>query len=92
MSLTPEERSLIASIASNTRWSRESNRVGATAKARNNSPASIEYWKRKVDPECQLAPGVRLKMAENAKKAYYATAARKMRQAKIAKRAAKGLQ
>ncbi len=82
------ERRLIASIASNTRWANEPNRAGATAKARNNSPASIEYWKRKVDPESKLLPEVRLKLAENAKKAYYAKAALRMRQGKAAKRAA----
>ncbi|MDH2424858.1 hypothetical protein [Sphaerisporangium sp. TRM90804] len=84
---TPSERSIIASIAAHTRWSHEDNRAGATAKARNNSPASLEYWKRKVDPNGKLAPGVRLKLAENAKAAYYQKAALRMRQAKAAKRA-----
>ncbi len=85
---TPSERSVIASIAAHTRWSREDNRVGATAKARENSPASLTYWQRKVDPEGKLAPAVRLAMAENAKKAHYERAALRMRQAKAAKRAA----
>ncbi len=84
---TPAERSVIASIAANTRWSREDNRSGATATARAKSPASLEYWKNKVDPEGKLAPAVRLAMAENAKSAYYKKAALRMRQAKAAKRA-----
>ncbi|GGK62269.1 hypothetical protein Sme01_04230 [Sphaerisporangium melleum] len=85
---TPEERRVIASIAANTRWSREGNRVGATAKARNNSPASIEYWKKKVDPESTMLPAIRLKAAMNAKKAHYDRIALRMRQAKAAKRQA----
>jgi hypothetical protein len=84
---TPEDRSAVASIAANARWAKEDNRVGATAKARNNSPASIEYWMRKVDPEARMPRDQRLRRAENAKKAHYQTLMRKARQAKERKAA-----
>ena len=84
---TAADRSTIARIAANARWAKEDNRAGATAKARNNSPASIEYWMRKVDPESKLPRAERLKRAENAKAAHYERAALKMRQAKASKKA-----
>lgn len=82
---TPTERSTIAKIAANTRWSQEDDRAAATAKARNNSPASIEYWMKKVDPDDKMPRAERLKRAENAKTAYYQVRMRAARQAKALK-------
>lgn len=79
---TPAERRSIASLAANSRWAKEDDRVAATAKARNNSPASIEHWMRKVDPDGRMPHPERLKRAENAKTAYYQTLMRKARAAK----------
>ncbi|MFI6910149.1 hypothetical protein ACIBKY_53475 [Nonomuraea sp. NPDC050394] len=84
---TPEQRSTIARIAAHTRWAREEDRVRATAKARSNSPASIEYFLRDVDARLPYAE--RLKRAESAKSAYWQRRARLMREAKKAKAAAK---
>lgn len=84
---TPTDRTAVAKIAANTRWANESDRVAATAKARNNSPASITYWMKKVDPTEQMPRGERLKRAENAMAAYYQVRARKMRMAKARKAA-----
>lgn len=69
---TPSERSLNASIASNERWARETNRTLATAAARANGPASIEYWAKKVDPDGEMSHTDRMRAADNAKKAFYA--------------------
>jgi hypothetical protein len=88
MAITPAERSEIARIAAHTRWSKETNRAGVTAKARNNSPASIQHWLRKVDPESKLPHAERLKLAESAMKAHFLKRARDMRAAK--KRKAEG--
>ena len=84
---TQNERSTIAKIAANTRWSQESDRAGATAKARNNSPASIEYWMKKVDPDNAMPRAERLLRAQNAKTAYYQKRMRAARQAKASKAA-----
>lgn len=84
---TPSERSVIARIAANTRWAQEDDRITATAKARNNSPASIEYWMRKVDPDNAMPRDQRLSRAENAKTAYYQKSMRAARQAKARKAA-----
>lgn len=84
---TPSERSTIARIAANSRWAQEDDRVTATAKARNSSPASIEYWMRKVDPDNQMPRDQRLRRAENAKNAYYQKRMRAARQAKARKAA-----
>ncbi|MEV8635663.1 hypothetical protein AB0395_28785 [Streptosporangium sp. NPDC051023] len=84
---SPAERKSIAKIAANSRWARESDRTAATAAARKNSPASIEYWLKKVDPHEEMPYQERIKRAENAKAAYYARVMRKARQAKAAKAA-----
>jgi hypothetical protein len=81
------ERSTQARIAANERWAKEPDRAGATAKARANSPASIEYWMKKVDPGEQMPRDQRLRRAQNAKTAYYQKRALAMRQAKAAKAA-----
>lgn len=84
---SPSERRDQARNAANARWARESNRTGATAAARENSPASIEYWMRQVDPNGRLPREQRLKQAENAKRAHYGALMRKARRAKAAKAA-----
>jgi len=84
---TPSERSTVARIAANTRWANEDDRTAATAKARNSSPASIEYWMRKVDPDARMPRDQRLLRAENAKAAYYQKRMREARQAKARKAA-----
>jgi hypothetical protein len=84
---TPNERRTQARIAANARWAKEDDRVVATAKARNNSPASIEYWLRKVDPDERMPRDQRLRQAENAKTTYYLQRTRDMRAAKARKAA-----
>jgi hypothetical protein len=83
----PADRRTIASIAGNARWSRETNRSLATAKARANGPASLDYWMPRVDPDQQMSHTDRVKAAENAKAEYYGRKLRDARAAKAAKRA-----
>lgn len=66
--MTPEERSRRASIASNTRWARTPDRRGATSRARRAWEARFE---REVDPNNELDPETRAKLAANARKAFY---------------------
>lgn len=84
---TPNERRTQARIAANARWAKEDDRVVATAKARNNSPASIEYWMKQVDPDGRMPRDQRLRRAENAKSTHYQSLMRKARQAKARKAA-----
>ncbi|MEV7008232.1 hypothetical protein [Streptosporangium sp. NPDC051022] len=81
------ERRSIAKLAANARWANEVDRTAATATARKSSPASIEYWLKKVDPDKVMPYPERIKRAENAKTAYYEKAMLKARQAKAAKAA-----
>jgi len=57
----PEVRSLVASIASNTRWGLEPDRRAATAPARAGLLARFE---READPDGQLEPSERAYRAE----------------------------
>jgi hypothetical protein len=69
--LTPEQRTLRARIASLSHWAREADRHAATEKARENSPSSLGYWERKVDPDGSMNPRSRANMAEAAMKAHF---------------------
>lgn len=84
---TPAERSVNASIASNERWARETNRSLATAPARAKGPGAIEYWLTKVDPDGEMTYRDRLRAAENAKRAFYARLGKSGRRAKQLRRA-----
>jgi hypothetical protein len=72
--LSPAERTERARIAAHTRWAKEPDRLAATAPGRR---AMFEYFERQVDPEGVLAPDVRAKLAENARKAQLADARRR---------------
>lgn len=69
-------RRLAAAIAANERWSRVPDRRAATAKARANSPTSLAYFERQVDPERKLPEAQRHAMALNARAAFYARLAK----------------
>ncbi|MFI6814470.1 hypothetical protein ACIBG7_18810 [Nonomuraea sp. NPDC050328] len=82
---SPQERSAHARLAANYRWAREEDRMRATAAMRAASPASIEYWLAKVDPQGVLPYSERTRRAESEKTAYWQARAMKMRRAKAAK-------
>lgn len=88
MAATPQERQRIARQAANTRWSRVEDRSAETANAVRRSPASIEYWMAKVDPDNKMPRDQRLKRAKNAKQAFYDANLAKARAAKAARHAA----
>lgn len=64
----PQDRSLIASIASHSSWAKTTDRTARTAKAREAWNARFE---KQVDPDGKLDPVVRAKLAENARTAFY---------------------
>jgi hypothetical protein len=66
--MTPAQRRLGAQIAANTRWSQTPDRTAATAAARQAADARFEAL---VDPNSELAPDVRARLAENARKAHF---------------------
>ena len=61
--------SLRGKLAAHSRWARTPDRSGATAPARRGFDARFE---REVDPEGKLAQGVRARLVESARKAYFA--------------------
>jgi hypothetical protein len=64
----PNSRRTRARIAAYTRWAMTPDATSATAPARR---AFASRFEREVDPDGLLAPHVRARMAEAAKKAYY---------------------
>jgi hypothetical protein len=72
--LSPAERTERARHAAHTRWSREPDRLAATAPGRR---AMLEHYERLVDPGGILPPRERAKRAENARLAHMADARRK---------------
>jgi hypothetical protein len=65
--LTPEQRSLRASIAANTSWANTPDRSARTEKARR---ANLDRFYRMVPAEI-TDPAQRAKAAENLKRAHY---------------------
>jgi hypothetical protein len=61
--------SLRGRMAAHSRWARTPDRSGATAPARRGFAARFE---REVDPEGKLPREVRARLAESARKAYFA--------------------
>lgn len=82
MSLSPAERTMRARVAAHTRWSREGDRVAATAAARAGALARFE---RQVDPDGVLNPQERATRAEHARKAYMASLSLKAAKARRAR-------
>ena len=66
--LSPEQRSTLASMASHASWAKTDDRSARTEPARK---ASMGRFEREVDPEGKLPPEERAKRAENARRAYF---------------------
>lgn len=81
--LTPEQRQIRSSLASLTRWSREPDRAAAMRPALNGFLARFE---KQVDPDGELDPETRTKLAEAARKAHMRRLALASSKAKAAKR------
>ena len=77
--LTPEQRSMRARLAAHRRWANTPDRTAATKAARD---ALMDRFEREVDPDGVLAPEVRMKLAANARSAYYTELALKSSRAR----------
>jgi hypothetical protein len=69
--LPPGERSIRARIGAETVHGLYDSRE-LTAKAREKSPSSLNYWERKADPDGVLPEAERLRRAEHLRRAYFA--------------------
>lgn len=78
----PSDRYLAASIAANTRWSREPDRTAATSPARAAFEARFDD---EVDPGRVLAPAERARRADAARRAYFMRLALRSAQARRAR-------
>lgn len=78
------ERALHSRAASHARWSRETDRTAATAPARAGLQAKFE---RQVDPDGTLDPVTRARLADSARKAYFADLTRRSIAARRRKKA-----
>jgi hypothetical protein len=65
--LTPEQRVLRARMGAHAQAAQGKTN---TAPARRNSPQSLEYWGKQVDPAGELSEAERAKRAEHARRAY----------------------
>jgi hypothetical protein len=81
--LTPAQRKLRSSIASHERWSREPDRAAAMRPALAGFFAKFE---RQVDPNGELDPETRQKLAEAARLAHMKRAALASSRARAAKK------
>lgn len=72
------------------RWSLTPDWTAATALARANGPAGLEWHARKLDPEGKLPTEQRMKQAEAARKLYYLDMADRSRKARAARKPAQG--
>lgn len=79
----PATRVLAARIAAHSRWARERDRTEATRAARL---ASLDRFVKQVDPNLELDPVLREKLAESAKKEHYTRMALKSAASRRAKR------
>lgn len=85
----PTERTLVARLASHTRWALETDRAAATAPARQ---AALDRFERQVDPDGALDPVERARRAEHARKAHFTRLALKSAQVRKARRLADRLE
>lgn len=89
-SRTAAERSLQASLAANTRWSREDPRSPDAAPARARAGLAAKFL-REVDPEGVLPEDERARRAECARRAYYQRLSLSAAQARRARRFGNGM-
>jgi len=75
----PEDRSMIARIASHSSWAKTQDRTARTARAR---AAFLDRFERQVDPDHKLPPDERARRADSARRAYFVNLALKSAQAR----------
>jgi hypothetical protein len=69
--LTPAQNALRGSIGGHLSWARTSDRTARTATARANSPASLTYWERQIDPDGVMDPAERHTRAGHLHRAHF---------------------
>lgn len=82
---TPEDRSRIAKLAANTRWSRSSQAARAVNAARGQAGLRARF-EREVDPNGELDPAERSRRATAAHKAHMARLALASSKARAARK------
>lgn len=85
--LTPAERSMRARLGAHASWARTTDRTARTAAARS---AALRRFEEQVDPEGQMVPEERHRLAEHARKAHMLKLS--MAAAKARRRRAGGVQ
>ena len=83
--MTREQRQMNARIGALESWSRTTDRAARTAPGTKASPASVEYWLTKLDPDGVMSPGDRQKAAENARRAHMLRLAQRSAAARASK-------
>jgi hypothetical protein len=68
--LTPEQRTLRARLAAHESWANTEDRSARTSAGHKASPASLDYWLDRVDPDGTMTDEARRKTADSARKAY----------------------
>lgn len=69
-------------------WARTENRTLRTQNGHKASPASVDYWFDRVDPEGVMSHDDRVKAAENARSAHMLRLAQRSAAARRAKKSA----
>lgn len=82
--LTPEQRTLRARMGAHALHAQGKT---TTAAARANSPQSLDYWRRQVDPDGVLTEDERTKRAEHARRQYMSGLAFKSSRARSRRKA-----
>ncbi len=70
-------RQAIGRYGAHVSWANTVDRTARTRKARQKSPASVEYWLARLDPErfAEATPQQRLDAAESMRRAHFAVLA-----------------
>lgn len=84
--MTGEDRSISKRIAALESWAVTVDRTLRTAPAVAKSPASLQYWMNKIDPDGKLPEKSRLQMAEAKRSAYFLKLNRASTEARRARR------
>ena len=85
--LSPVGRVLRARLAAHESWANTKDRTARTAPGHKASPASVEYWLDRVDPDNQMSDETRWAAAESKRKAHMSRLAFASAKAREAKKA-----
>lgn len=69
-SLTDEQRVMRARVAAHESWANTENRAARATQGHKASPASVDYWLERVDPDGTMTDETRRQAAESKRDAY----------------------